>query len=138
MLGAAGIMGDAWLQGMASHHPEANVSFIGTFPGIVATGLVETSKTFPEWLRPFLGNAEKLIAISPEKSGVLHTTILSSPNPAQRPVTYFNSNLEGRLTNGLAYDADFVQWLWSFLEDTEARHGAAAELGDMTHNALVV
>merc|ERR1712226_564590 len=95
---------------------------MGTFPGIVGTDLVGHSKTFPKWLRPLLQAAEKAIAMSPERSGTIHATIISSPNVARRPTSYFNERLEGRLTHPLAYDTDFGTWVYSFLQDTIAKH----------------
>eukprot|EP00927_Polykrikos_kofoidii_P022147 TRINITY_DN20734_c0_g1_i1.p1 TRINITY_DN20734_c0_g1~~TRINITY_DN20734_c0_g1_i1.p1 ORF type:complete len:366 (-),score=54.71 TRINITY_DN20734_c0_g1_i1:131-1228(-) len=127
MLGTAGVMGDTWMQTMSAAQ-EANVTFIGTMPGIVATDLVKTSKTFPWWIRPVLSGAMRLVAMSPEQCGLLHATILASPNAARRPVTYFNAGgrLEGRKTNSLAYDLNFGKWVWSFLTETVARHSGTS------------
>lgn len=116
MIATVGLAMDSWLQGAAVRHP--GISFIGTFPGIVGTDLVRTSKTFPSCLRPVLQFGQKLIALSPEECGMLHVQILASPNASRRQVAYFNvMRLEGRLTHPLAYDESFREWVWSFLDD---------------------
>lgn len=120
MLGTAGVTMDAWLQAAALHHP--GVTFIGTFPGVVSTDLVRTSKTFPSCLRPILAWCQKLVALSPVQCGRLHLQILASPNVGVGRVSYFNAlRLEGRLTNPLAYDAEFRDFVWNFLEGVVAR-----------------
>mmetsp|Transcript_116617 Transcript_116617/g.341331 ORF Transcript_116617/g.341331 Transcript_116617/m.341331 type:complete len:377 (-) Transcript_116617:52-1182(-) len=132
MLGTVGTMGDAWLQLMSKHHPEVN--YIGTFPGVVATELLDHGFV-PKWLIPLANLALKNAGLDPVECGKLHATIISSPNAARRPVTYFgvrqmghsSAKLEGRLTNSLAYDAEFGQWVWSFLEETIANHTILAE-----------
>merc|ERR1712032_237719 len=45
MLATAGVSMDAWLQVAALQHKD--VYFVGTFPGIVSTTLIVTSKTLP-------------------------------------------------------------------------------------------
>lgn len=122
MLGAAGVMGDTWMQVMPQFLGSTHATFMSTFPGIVGTDLVEHSNTFPAWFRPILEAGEKLMGMSAEESGLIHATIISSPNAAKRPTAYFNVNLEGRQTNPLAYDIDFGKWVHSFLEDTIAKH----------------
>merc|ERR1712232_1346310 len=128
ILGVSGVLGDAWLQQMSARKA-ANISFIGTFPGVLADDLVEHSKTFPEWLKPFLDAGVKIIGMKPEECGRLHTTILSSPNVVKRPVSYFNIKLEGRKTAPLAYDQSFGDWVWSFLQQSIANHtGSGKEM----------
>lgn len=136
MLGTAGTIGDTWLELMSHFHPE--VGFIGTFPGVVATDLLDHGFV-PKWAIPYVNQMLKGAGLDPVDCGILHATIISSPNAVRRPATYFSvdqkgvsrSNLssvslEGRLTNPLAYNADFGQWVWSFLEDTIANHTSAA------------
>lgn len=123
MLGASSAMGDTWVQVMPKYYNRTDVHYMSTFPGVVGTDLVEHSKTFPEWLRPILEAAERVLAMSPQLSGEIHATIISSPNAAKRQTAYFNEMLEGRSTNPLAYDADFGTWVHSFLEETIAKHG---------------
>jgi len=116
ILSSSGILTDTWMQSLAAEHVGANVSFIGTWPGLVKTHLIETSDTFPKWIRPFLAWGEGLVAMKPEKSGSLHAAIITSPNAARRPVSYFNVELQGRRTNPLAYDKQFQAWVLAFLE----------------------
>lgn len=146
MLGTAGTVGDSWLQVMARRHH--NVSFIGTFPGVVATDLLGHG-TFPWWATPFINRVMKVVGMEPEECGMLHATIISSPNAARRPATYFrvgntwlgSGKMEGRLANSPAYDAEFGQWVWSFLEGTVANHTMVTARDDSrapSHDALVV
>lgn len=133
-LGTASTLGDTWMQVMARHHPE--VSFVGTFPGIVATDLLDHG-TFPKWLIPFVNRALNAAGMEPEDCGKLHATIISSSNAVRRPVTYFSVNqngksitnvkLEGRFTSSLAYDPGFGEWVWFFLQATVANHTNSME-----------
>lgn len=133
-LATASTLGDTWMQLMSRHHPE--VGFVGTFPGIVVTDLLDHG-TFPKWLIPFADRALKSAGMEPEDCGRLHATIISSSNAVRRPVTYFSVNqhgklitdvkLEGRFTSSLAYDEGFGEWVWSFLEDTVANHTTSVE-----------
>merc|ERR1719198_2017143 len=100
-------MGDTWLQSMPQLHTEASVSYIGTFPGIVATDLIENSKTLPAYMRALPADGAKAFAMDPSESGVIHATIISAPNVARKSVSFFNVNKEGRKTNPLAYDTNF-------------------------------
>lgn len=128
-LGTASTLGDTWMQIMATRHPE--VSFVGTFPGIVATDLLDHG-TFPKWLIPFVNRALMGSGMETEDCGKLHAIIISSSNAVRRPVTYFSVNqngksiknvkLEGRFTSILAYDPGFREWVWSFLQATVANH----------------
>jgi len=122
MLGTAGALGDTWMQKMVAHSKVPNISFIGTFPGVIADDLVAHSGTFPKWLRPILDWSVNVIGMKPEECGRLHTAIISSPNVARRPVSYFNINLEGRYTSPVAYDLGFQEWVWNFLEETVTNH----------------
>jgi hypothetical protein len=127
ILGTAGVLGDTWMQSMvAVLRPD--IHLIGTWPGIVGSDLIGRSKTFPWWLRPFLVVGGKIVGMSIEKSGAIHTQIITSPNAALRPVSYFNVKLEGRRTNPLAYDGAFQEWVWNFLEETVANHSAHQEM----------
>lgn len=120
MLGTAGTVMDNWLQSAPTHHP--GVSFVGTFPGIVDTSLVLTSKTFPSCLRPILKKLQSLVAMTPQECGMNHLQVLVSSNVCKRSTTYFNTvRLEGRKANPCAYDSDFGKWVWSFLEDKLAK-----------------
>lgn len=121
ILGSAGALGDAWMQRMAVLL-RPNVSLVGTWPGVVGDDLVSHSRTFPWWLRPFLAAGDKLVGMSIEDAGAIHAQILTSPNAARRPVSYFNVKLEGRRTNPLAYDEAFQDWAWQFLEGALANH----------------
>merc|ERR1711920_396437 len=117
MLGTAATISDTWLQLMAKRHPE--VGFVGTFPGVVATNLMDHG-TFPKWLLPFLDRGMKEVGLDPVACGRLHATIISSSNAVRRPATYFSVDqagsqhakpssviLEGRYANTLVYDAEF-------------------------------
>eukprot|EP00931_Biecheleriopsis_adriatica_P078303 TRINITY_DN51765_c0_g1_i1.p1 TRINITY_DN51765_c0_g1~~TRINITY_DN51765_c0_g1_i1.p1 ORF type:complete len:345 (+),score=60.33 TRINITY_DN51765_c0_g1_i1:53-1036(+) len=120
MLATAGTAMDCWLQKAAEHYP--GVCFIGTFPGIVATDLVRTSKTFPSCLRPILAAGQGLVALTPDACGRLHAQILTSSNAGRKPVSYFHvPRSEARRTNPLAYDPDFSTWVWTFLDATYER-----------------
>merc|ERR1712232_1363183 len=102
---------------MGAGHRGAN--FIGTFPGVVATNLLDHG-TFQKWLAPYLTRGMKKVGLEPEECGRHHATIISSPNAARRPATFFsvdqkggvghNVALEGRFTNKLAYDEAFRNW----------------------------
>jgi len=117
MLASAGVAADAWLQAAAVRHPE--MTFVGTFPGIVATTLVSTSKTFPSCLRPILAAGQKLVALTPEDCGRRHAQILASPNIDKSSLAYFNVlRLEARFTHPLAYDKEFQDWVWLLLQTT--------------------
>merc|ERR1711988_631286 len=89
--------------------------------------------TFPKWLIPYLNRAMKVAGLDPVDCGRLHAMIISSPNAARRPATYFSVDqkggnnvksvmLEGRFANSLAYDTNFSHWVGSFLEQTIANH----------------
>jgi len=120
MLGAAGSLMDTWLQSAPKYHP--GVTFIGTFPGIVGTGLITTSKTIPSCFRCIAGKVQKVFAMTPTECGMNHLQVLVSPNANKYPTTYFNTiRLEGRRTNPVAYDSEFGEWVWSFLEDRLAK-----------------
>lgn len=134
MLGTAATLSDTWLQLMSDkHYPE--IGFVGTFPGVVATD-VAAHGTFPKWLDPFIEKSMKAVGLDPVFCGRLHAMIVSSPNAARRPATFFTVNqvsptsvtLEGRVTNDLVYDPDFGSWAQSFLEGTIANHTATADL----------
>jgi NAD(P)-dependent dehydrogenase (short-subunit alcohol dehydrogenase family) len=122
MLATAGVMADTWLQTMPQLHTEASVSYIGTFPGIVATDLIENSKTLPAYMRAMPADGARAFAMDPLESGTIHANIISAPNAARQAVCFFNVNREGRKTNPLAYDATFAQWVISFLEDVVSTH----------------
>lgn len=132
ILGTAATLSDTWLQLMSKQHPE--FGFIGTFPGVVATDLAGHG-TFPKWLDPFIEKSMKEVGLDPVFCGKLHATIISSPNAARRPATYFTVDqasrtsvkLEGRVANSLVYDLDFGAWTRSFLEGTIANHTATAD-----------
>lgn len=138
ILGTAGLLGDTWLQALATRVPTArNMSFIGTWPGVLADNLIEHSATFPPWLRPFLDLGVKAIGLKAEECGRLHSLILSSPNVAARSVTYFNIKLEGRRTAPLAYDEKFGEWAWTFLQQSISNHSRFSKAA-MTANVLLV
>jgi hypothetical protein len=123
ILGTAGVCMDSWLQAASSRHPD--IAFVGTFPGVVATDIVQTSNTFPRCLRPILACGQRLVALTPEECGSLHVQILVSPNVQVGRASYFNVlRLEGRKTNPLAYDLDLSNWLWSFLDDVLTKRRA--------------
>jgi NAD(P)-dependent dehydrogenase (short-subunit alcohol dehydrogenase family) len=116
MLATAGVTMDAWLQVASSRHPDMH--FIGTFPGIVGTDLLVNSKTFPSCVKGVLAPLSKMVALTLEECGQNQLQILASPNAGKRPASYFNSvRLEGRSTNPVAYDKQFGEWVWSFLEE---------------------
>merc|ERR1712151_888986 len=131
-LGTAAALSDTWLQLMSKQHPQ--VGFIGTFPGVVATDLAGHG-TFPKWLDPIVEKSMKEIGLDPVFCGKLHATIISSPNAARRPATYFTVDqasrtsvkIEGRLAHNLVYDSDFRSWTRLFLEGTIANRTATAD-----------
>lgn len=135
------VAADAYLQHAAMQHP--GITFVGMFPGIVVTDL--PASTFPAWMLPVLHAVMGPIAITEEESGAAHVAVLTSPNVAVRPVTYFNYLLEGRETHPLACthtkqsapqlvpgrfltrvlvitdDKVLVEWVWDFLEDSVSK-----------------
>merc|ERR1711879_517088 len=98
---------------------------------------------------PIVNHGMKAAGLDPVECGRLHATIISSPNAARRPATYFSVDqqglqpnklssvkLEGRLTNSLAYDAEFGQWVQSFLEETIANHTMVVEQESLSGTTL--
>mmetsp|Transcript_150659 Transcript_150659/g.484338 ORF Transcript_150659/g.484338 Transcript_150659/m.484338 type:complete len:351 (+) Transcript_150659:72-1124(+) len=107
------VAGDAWLRATSKRMPE--LVFVGMFPGIVSTDLPRTS--FPGWMMPVLGALMWPIAISEERSGLVHVGVLTSSNVLKRPVSFFNHLLEGREAHLLAYDEELAEGVYNWLDE---------------------
>ena len=113
MFGTA-IATDAWLQQMSRTLPEG-ARVMGTFPGLLVTDLM--SSTFPAWLVPLLKLMQAPVSDSDETCGLLHATILASPNAGRKRVSYWAApRLEAREPHPLAQDAEMAAWVYDELE----------------------
>lgn len=117
MFGTA-IAADAWLQRMQQDLPEG-AHVMGTFPGLLVTDLM--SSTFPAWLVPLLKLLQTPVSDSDETCGLLHATILASPNAGRKRVSYWAApRLEAREPHPLAQDTEMAAWLYEELERLRA------------------
>ena len=119
VMATVGVSHDAMLQHAARQYPALRL--VGSHPGVVPTDVFRP--IVPSWSVPWLKRAMALLpfAMSAARSGVIQVQIAASANVERKPVTYFNHELEGRMTLERAYDVRFQKWLWAHLEGLRAK-----------------
>ncbi|KAK3263265.1 hypothetical protein CYMTET_27922 [Cymbomonas tetramitiformis] len=113
-LSAVGLSHDSMLYKASSEYPD--VTFIGTFPGLVATDV--TASTFGHLFAKIANFIAKLlrVMITPRECGLNHVNILASDKVKLRGLTFWDHYLQARELHEKIKETEFVEWNWSVLE----------------------